>query len=96
MTEPPQHYYSPEDRPTRGRGRKLAVTGIVFGAVSFLVILILLGPLGVLLSILGLARGERRPGAVAIRGERTGPGRGLRSQLSRALPGRRLVSAFRC
>ena len=66
MTEPPQHYYSPEDRPTRGRGRKLAVTGIVFGAVSFLVIPILFGPLGVLLGILRLARGERRLGTVAI------------------------------
>jgi hypothetical protein len=66
MTEPPQSSYSPEDRPTRGRGRKLAIAGIVFGAISFLVIPILFGPLGVLLGILGLARGERRLGTVAI------------------------------
>jgi hypothetical protein len=67
MTEPPQpSYYSPEDRPARGRGRKLAIAGIVCGAVSFLVLPILFGPLGVLLGLLGLARGERRLGTIAI------------------------------
>ncbi|MDP8972461.1 MAG: hypothetical protein M3N45_04625 [Actinomycetota bacterium] len=66
MTEPPQPSYFPEDRPTRGRGRNLAIAGIVSGAVSFLVIPILFGPLGVLLGILGLARGERRLGTVAV------------------------------
>lgn len=66
MTEPSQPSYFPEDRPTRGRGRNLAIAGIVSGAVSFLVIPILFGPLGVLLGILGLARGERRLGTVAV------------------------------
>jgi hypothetical protein len=66
MTEPLQPSYSPEDRPAQGRGRKLAIAGIVSGAVSFLVIPILFGPLGVLLGILGLVRGERRLGTVAI------------------------------
>jgi len=66
MTEPPQPSYSPEDRPARGRGRNLAIAGIVSGAVSFLVLPILLGPLGILLGILGLARGERRLGTIAI------------------------------
>lgn len=66
MTEPPQPYYSPEDRPARRRGRNLAIAGIVSRAVSFLVIPILFGPLGVLLGILGLARGERRLGTIAI------------------------------
>lgn len=66
MTEPPQPSYFPEDRPTRGRGRNLAIAGIVSGAVSFLVIPILFGPLGVLLGVLGLARGERRLGTVAV------------------------------
>ena len=66
MTEPPQPFYLPEDRATRGRGRNLAIAGIVSGAVSFLVIPILFGPLGVLLGILGLARGERRLGTIAI------------------------------
>lgn len=66
MTEPPRPSYAPEDRPSRGRGRNLAIAGIVSGAVSFLVIPILFGPLGVLLGILGLARGERRLGKIAI------------------------------
>jgi hypothetical protein len=44
MTEP-QPSYSPEDHPLRGRGRNLAIAGIVSGAVSFLVIPILFGPL---------------------------------------------------
>ena len=65
MTEPPQPFYFPEDRPTRGRGRNLAIAGIVSGAVSFLVIPILFGLL-VLLGILGIARGERRLGTIAI------------------------------
>ena len=46
--------------------RNLAIVGIVSGAVSFLVLPILFGPLGVLLGILGLARGERRLGTIAI------------------------------
>ena len=66
MTESPQPSYFPKDRPTRGRGRNLAIAGIVSGAVSFLVLPILFGPLGVLLGILGLARGERRLGTTAI------------------------------
>ncbi len=66
MTEPPQPSYSPEERPARGRGRNLAITGIVSGAVSFLVIPILFGPLGALLGIIGLVRGERRLGTIAI------------------------------
>jgi hypothetical protein len=66
MTEPPRPSYSSEDRPARGRGRNLAIAGIVSGAISFLVIPILFGPLGVLLGILGLARGERRLGTIAI------------------------------
>jgi hypothetical protein len=66
MTEPPQPSYSPEDHPVRGRGRNLAIAGIVSGAISFLVIPILFGPLGILLGILGLARGERRLGTIAI------------------------------
>lgn len=66
MTEPPQTSYSSEDRPARGRGRNLAIAGIVSGAVSFLVVPILFGPLGVLLGIFGLARGERRLGTIAI------------------------------
>jgi hypothetical protein len=66
VTEPPQLSYFPKDRRTRGRGRNLAIAGIVSGAVSFLVIPILFGPLGVLLGILGLARGERRLGTVAV------------------------------
>ncbi len=66
MTEPPQPSYFPEDHPTRRPGRNLAIAGIVSGAVSFLVIPILFGPLGVLLGILGLARGERRLGTVAV------------------------------
>lgn len=66
MTEPSQPSYSPEDQSARGRGRNLAIAGIVCGAVAFLVIPILFGPLGVLLGILGLARGERRLGTVAI------------------------------
>ena len=66
MTEPPRPSYALEDRPARRRGRNLAITGIVSGAVSFLVVPILFGPLGVLLGILGLARGERRLGTIAI------------------------------
>ena len=66
MTEPPQPSFAPEDRPVRWRGRNLAIAGIVCGAVSFLVLPILLGPLGILLGILGLVRGERRLGAIAI------------------------------
>ncbi len=66
MTEPLQPSYSPEDRPARGRGRNLAIAGIVSRAVSFLVIPILLGPLGILLSILGLAGGKRRLDMIAI------------------------------
>ena len=66
MTESPQPSYSPEDRPAHGRGRSPAIAGLVSGAVSFLVIPILLGPLGVLLGILGLARGERRLGTIAV------------------------------
>jgi hypothetical protein len=66
MTESPQPSYSPEDRPARGRGRSPAIAGLISGAVSFLVIPILLGPLGVLLGILGLARGERRLGTTAV------------------------------
>ena len=48
MTESPQPSYFPKDRPTRGRGRNLAIARIVSGAVSFLVIPILFGLLGVL------------------------------------------------
>ena len=66
MTESPRPSYSLEDRPAHGRGRNLAIAGIVFGAISFLIIPILFGPLGVLLGILGLARGERRLGTIAI------------------------------
>jgi len=66
MTEQPQPSRSPEDRPARGRGRKPAIAGIVSGAVSFLVLPILFGPLGVLLGILGFVRGERRLGTIAI------------------------------
>jgi hypothetical protein len=66
MTEPPQPSQSPEGHPARGRGRNLAIAGIVSGAVSFLVLPVLFGPLGVLLGILGLARGERRLGTIAI------------------------------
>ena len=66
MTEPPQPSYSPEDRPARGRGRNLAIAGIVCGAVSFVVLPILLGPLGIVLGILGLTRGERRLGTIAV------------------------------
>ena len=66
MTELPQPSYSPEDHPVHGRGRNLAIAGIICGAVSFLVIPILFGPLGILLGILGLARGERRLGTIAI------------------------------
>jgi hypothetical protein len=66
MIEPPRPSYSPEDRPARGPGRNLAIAGIVSGAISFLVVPILFGPLGVLLGILGLARGERRLGTIAI------------------------------
>ena len=65
-TEPPQPSHSPEGHPARGRGRNLAIAGIISGAVSFLVIPILFGPLGVLLGILGLARAERRLGTIAI------------------------------
>jgi hypothetical protein len=57
MTEPSQPSYSPEGRPARGRGRNLAIGGIISGAVSFLAIPILFGPLGILLGILTLARG---------------------------------------
>ena len=67
MTEPPpQPFQSPEDRPAGGRGRNLAIAGIVSGAISFLIIPILFGPLGILLGILGLARGERRLGTIAL------------------------------
>ena len=66
MTESPQPSYFPKDRPTRGRGRNLAIAGIVSGAVSLLVIPILFGLLGVLLGILGIARGERRLGTIAM------------------------------
>ena len=66
MTESPQPSYFPKDRPTRGRGRNLAIAGIVSGAVSFLIIPILFGLLGVLLGILGIARGERRLGTIAM------------------------------
>jgi hypothetical protein len=65
-TEPPQPSHSPEGHPARGRGRNLTIAGIVSGAVSFLVIPILFGPLGVLLGILGLAIAERRLGTIAI------------------------------
>jgi hypothetical protein len=65
-TEPPQPSHSPEGHPAHGRGRNLAIAGIISGAVSFLVIPILFGPLGVLLGILGLARAERRLGTIAI------------------------------
>jgi len=65
MIEPPQPSYSPEIvRPAVWQ--KLAVAGIVSGAISFLVSLLLFGPLGVLLGILGLARGEWRLGTIAI------------------------------
>jgi hypothetical protein len=66
VIESPQPSYFPKDRPTRRRGRNLAIAGIVSGAVSFLVIPILFGLLGVLLGILGIARGERRLGTIAI------------------------------
>ena len=66
MTEAPQPSHSSGDHPARGPGRNLAIAGIVSGAVSFLVIPILFGPLGVLFGILGLARGERRLGTTAI------------------------------
>jgi hypothetical protein len=66
MIGPPEPSYSPEDHPVRGRGRNLAIAGTVSGAISFLVIPILFGPLGILLGILGLARGERRLGTIAV------------------------------
>ncbi len=44
----------------------MAIAGIVSGAISFLIIPILFGPLGILLGILGLARGERRLGTIAL------------------------------
>ena len=44
----------------------MTIAGIVSGALSFLVIPIHFGPLGVLLGILGLARAERTLGTVAI------------------------------
>jgi hypothetical protein len=65
-TEPPQPSHSSEGHPARGRGRNLTIAGIVSGVVSFLVIPILFGPLGVLLGILGLAIAEQRLGTIAI------------------------------
>jgi len=43
-----------------------AIAGIISGVVAVFLIPILFGPLGVVLGIVGLARGSRGPGIAAI------------------------------
>jgi hypothetical protein len=64
-TSPPRSLVSRDQIPEGGPGRE-AIAGIGSGAVSFLVIPILFGPLGILLGLLGLARGERRLCTMAV------------------------------
>lgn len=60
MTEP----QGPTSR--RRPGRAWSVVGIVSGALAFVLIPILFGPLGIVLGIVGYRKGDRRLGRVAI------------------------------
>ncbi len=66
MTEP-QPSYAPENAtPGRPRGRGWSIAGIISGVLAIVVVPILLGPLGVVFGIVGLAKGDRRLGITAI------------------------------
>lgn len=60
MTEP----QAPTAR--RRPGRVWSIVGIVFGALAFVLIPILLGPVGIVLGIVGYRKGDRSLGRVAI------------------------------
>ncbi len=47
-------------------GRNWAIAGIISGALALILIPILFGPLGMVLGAVGLTRGARRLGAIAI------------------------------
>ena len=50
----------------RRQGRGWAIAGIVSGVLALRILPIVLGPLGILLGIVGYAKGSRRTGVVAI------------------------------
>ncbi len=57
-----------DEVPPSGRlpGHNWAVAGIVVGALAFVLIPVLLGPLGMVFGLVGYVKGARRLGAIAI------------------------------
>ncbi len=50
----------------RPPGRNWAVTGIVAGALAFVLVPFFLGPLGILFGLIGFTKGARRQGKIAM------------------------------
>ena len=58
----------PEEESSSNRppGRNWAVAGVVVGALAFVVLPFLLGPLGILFGLIGFAKGARKLGKIAV------------------------------
>lgn len=55
------------DSPDEGRpGRKWAISGIVVGVLSFVLVPVFLGPLGILFGLIGFVKGARKLGTIAM------------------------------
>ena len=50
----------------RTPGRNWAVAGITSGALAFVFVPVFLGPLGILFGVIGLSKGARKLGKIAI------------------------------
>ena len=68
MVEKPGSVSTPDEEAPDNRtaGRNWAIAGVIFGALAFVLIPFLLGPLGILFGLVGYAKGARRSGKVAM------------------------------
>ena len=57
---------APEGSSGRRPGRVWAIAGIVSGVSAVMVLPIILGPLGIVLGVVGYAKGSRGPGTAAM------------------------------
>lgn len=66
MVERLQSGLEEKDPYKRSPGRSWAIAGIILGALAFVLVPFLLGPLGIVLGLIGFSKGARNLGAVAV------------------------------